>query len=54
MYKLILVQISILGYVFSSADNLIIKDSNFLAEIKRDQWGVPHIYGKRDADVSLA
>ena len=53
MYKLILVQISILGYVFSSADNLIIKDSNFLAEIKRDQWGVPHIYGKRDADVSF-
>jgi len=53
MYKLILVQISILGYIFSSADNLIIKDSNFLAEIKRDQWGVPHIYGKRDADVSF-
>ena len=53
MYKLILVQISILGYVFCSADNLIIKDSNFLAEIKRDQWGVPHIYGKRDADVSF-
>ena len=29
-----------------------INDSRFSAKIKRDEWGVPHIYGKRD-DVSF-
>ena len=28
-------------------------DSNFSARIERDSWGVPHIYGDRDADVSF-
>lgn len=30
-----------------------VKDSRFSANIKRDEWGVPHIYGMRDADVSF-
>ena len=30
-----------------------IKDSVFTAEIIRDECGVPHIYGKRDADASF-
>ena len=35
------------------AAELTITDGNFTATIKRDNWGVPHIYGKRDADVSF-
>tara|TARA_B100001105_G_scaffold167973_1_gene135209 strand:+ start:345 stop:2459 length:2115 start_codon:yes stop_codon:yes gene_type:complete len=35
------------------AADLTITDGNFTATIKRDNWGVPHIYGKRDADVSF-
>ncbi len=31
----------------------LISDSNFSAKIDRDEWGVPHIYGKRDADASF-
>ena len=31
----------------------VITDSVFAAKIVRDEWGVPHIYGKRDADASF-
>ncbi|MBA64816.1 MAG: penicillin amidase [Candidatus Marinimicrobia bacterium] len=31
----------------------IVKDSLFSAKIIRDNWGVPHIYGRRDADVAF-
>ena len=34
-------------------ETIAISDSVFLAKIERDEWGVPHIYGKRDADVSF-
>ncbi|MFL3014209.1 MAG: penicillin acylase family protein [Candidatus Neomarinimicrobiota bacterium] len=34
-------------------DNIVVEDSLFSVEIKRDDWGVPHIYGKTDADVSF-
>ena len=30
-----------------------VSDSVFTAKITRDEWGVPHIYGKRDADASF-
>ena len=43
-------------YVFASENSLepvLITDSIFTAKIIRDQWGVPHIYGKRDADASF-
>ena len=33
--------------------NVFISDSNFSAEVKRDEWGVPHIYGKSDSDVTF-
>lgn len=33
--------------------NIIITDKLFTAKIMRDEWGVPHIYGKRDADASF-
>ncbi|MBT4661846.1 MAG: acylase, partial [Candidatus Marinimicrobia bacterium] len=34
-------------------EQLIISHGGFSARIERDEWGVPHIYGKRDADVSF-
>ena len=36
-----------------ASDHLSVTDSIFSARIERDEWGVPHIYGKRDADVSF-
>ena len=36
-----------------ASDHLTVTDSIFSARIERDEWGVPHIYGKRDADVSF-
>ena len=36
-----------------SGEQLIISHDGFTARIERDEWGVPHIYGKRDADVSF-
>ena len=35
------------------AETRIISDGKFYAEIKRDEWGVPHIYGNRDSDVAF-
>lgn len=32
---------------------LIAKAADYDAVIKRDNWGVPHIFGKRDADVAF-
>ena len=39
--------------VLLGSDNLDIADSIYTARIERDEWGVPHIYGKRDADVTF-
>ena len=41
------------GENFSSEKDLLIKDSLFSAKISRDNWGVPHIFGKTDSDVSF-
>ncbi len=41
------------GHLFAKNDGTLVDDSNFSAKISRDSWGVPHIYGKRDADVSF-
>lgn len=38
---------------FLKGDSLTINSDGFSARIERDKWGVPHIYGKRDADVSF-
>lgn len=32
---------------------LIAKADSYDATIERDEWGVPHVFGKRDADVSF-
>ena len=42
--------------IFSSLlfGNLLeINSGGFRAKIERDEWGVPHIYGERDGDVSF-
>ena len=42
--------------LFSSllySNNLQINSDGFSALIERDEWGVPHIYGSRDADASF-
>ena len=36
-----------------NSESIVITDSVFTAKIIRDEWGVPHIYGKRDADASF-
>jgi len=38
---------------FLKGGSLTINSDGFSARIERDNWGVPHIYGKRDADVSF-
>ena len=38
---------------FLKGGSLTINSAGFSARIERDKWGVPHIYGKRDADVSF-
>ena len=47
----------ILGIIFSYniifCEQILISDSNFSAKIDRDEWGVPNIYGERDADASF-
>jgi len=32
---------------------IVVSSDGFSAKIERDEWGVPHIYGTRDADVSF-
>ena len=54
--KLLLFFQIITCFVFAagnSSETVLITDSIFTAKIIRDQWGVPHIYGKRDADASF-
>ena len=36
-----------------AGDVIELFDSTYSARIERDEWGVPHIYGKRDSDVSF-
>jgi len=38
---------------FLKGETLSINSGEFSAKIERDEWGVPHIYGKRDSDVSF-
>ena len=51
--KIILLLLFSIQIVSAEKDNIVVKDSLFSVEIKRDDWGVPHIYGKTDADVSF-
>jgi len=51
--KIILLLLFSIQIVSAEKDNIVVEDSLFSVEIKRDDWGVPHIYGKTDADVSF-
>ena len=53
--SLFIFQITLSVLIASEDSNNIvfISDSVFTAKIIRDEWGVPHIYGKRDADASF-
>ena len=56
IYKYVVyAQITICTLIASSnsPNTIFITDSSFSAEITRDDWGVPHVYGKRDADASF-
>ncbi len=35
-----------------SPESLLVPEGTYEVSIRRDDWGVPHIYGKRDADVA--
>lgn len=51
---LILIIVSLLLGNSSQSDSfLLVNDSLFSAKIKRNDWGVPHIFGKTDSDVSF-
>ena len=52
LLRLLISIITISYYIFANSE-IDINDSKFSAKIKRDEWGVPHIFGKRDADVSF-
>ena len=50
----IVIPLILLFNVTLGKQNVIsVNDSLFAAKIERDDWGVPHIYGTRDADVSF-
>jgi len=53
--SLIIFQIILSGFIAygKPTSTVSISDSLFTAKIIRDEWGVPHIYGKRDADASF-
>ena len=45
--------ILVFNFILGKENVISVNDSLFSAKIERDDWGVPHIYGKRDADVSF-
>ena len=51
--ELISLLLCAVGFLFPSNNNMLVQDSIFTSKIERDVWGVPHIYGKTDADVSF-
>ena len=53
MYVLKTILITTLFFNIAFSQKVLVSDSDFSAEVIRDGWGVPHIYGIRDADVSF-
>ena len=53
MYVLKPILITTLFFSIVFSKKVVVSDSDFSAEVIRDEWGVPHIYGIRDADVSF-
>ena len=43
----------ILSYFIFDSSDIKVKNYNYDVNIYRDNWGVPHIYGKKDIDTAF-
>ncbi|MEL1234339.1 MAG: penicillin acylase family protein, partial [Candidatus Neomarinimicrobiota bacterium] len=53
MIRIVISLILLFNFIIAKQNVISVDDSLFSAKIERDDWGVPHIYGTRDADVSF-
>ena len=53
LIRIVIPLILLFNFIIGKQNVVTVNDSLFIAKIERDDWGVPHIYGKRDADVSF-
>ena len=53
LIRIVIPLILLFNFIIGKQNVVTVNDSLFTAKIERDDWGVPHIYGKRDADVSF-
>ena len=53
LIKIVIPLILLFNVILGKQNVISVNDSLFAAKIERDDWGVPHIYGTRDADVSF-
>jgi len=53
LMRIVIPLILFLNFILGKQNVISVNDSLFTAKIERDDWGVPHIYGRRDADVSF-
>ena len=53
LVRIVIPLILLFNFIIGKQNVISVDDSLFSAKIERDDWGVPHIYGTRDADVSF-
>ena len=53
LIRIVIPLILLFNFIIGKQNVVTVNDSLFTAKIERDDWGVPHIYGTRDADVSF-
>ena len=53
LMRIVISLIFLINFILGRQNLFTVSDSLFTAKIERDDWGVPHIYGRRDADVSF-
>ena len=53
LIRIVISPILLFNFIIGGQNVISVDDSLFAAKIERDDWGVPHIYGTRDADVSF-
>ena len=53
LIRIVIPLILLFNFILGKQNVISVNDSLFAAKIERDDWGVPHIYGTRDADVSF-
>ena len=53
LMRIVIPLILFINFILGKQNVISVNDSLFTAKIERDDWGVPHIYGRRDADVSF-